>query len=1032
MTSVDAGFPERELRALGAADRRRRRQRLAWTAAAAAAAILFLLLAWEAAAGPAGSARPFGYGVAAVAAGLAGALLARKWRKWRVGDADPAALIGRLARLFPQTRGLLADAFSTQRTRPSLAAARARSGRAWFAQRGVARLDHALAADLRAETARRRRLALSLIGLTVAVAAAQPAAARRLATALRDPGTVFGEPAGRWNVSPGDATIAYGEAVEGRARFAGSAARGPLVLESRQAEARWRAVTLAVGPAGSWRWPSVASPVRYRLRFGPFSSPIYTIEVEAPFGLVSVEARVRDGAWEPLAARVIAAGTALELRGRATGPLASAAVRVDDREFPLDVDGRRLSGTLAPPAGRAEIVVRNGDGSEVTGAPFTIVPSGGVFVDILRPADDPVELAAEGAWLEARAGAPDGLAALLWQTADGREGVLGPVAGSRDTTVTALAMLAEGAAPGDTLRYRVVARGAGGGVATSPWRTALVAPRAALAAATDQARADAVAEVERAVRAAAGREAEGGGEGDAVAVDRRLRNAADSLARALERTLADPDLPPALAERLEGYRRLLEGAADAPLAVAPDPSGSSLLYDPAAAASARASVLEEIRRGVAETDSLIRLSAAADTLVRLSGRESALAERTLAADSGAMTETIAPEQEAVAAAARQAAAPLPDSLAAGIEEALAAVGQELAQGDPQSAAAAQRSAAATLSRAAAGAQRMVDQAAAVSATRRAAIDRAGAETLFLAELQRELAERMRIPAAGADQHAARVARQQVVTRGLEASLGTLVDAIGGRPAGVDIARRLAEAVFATRFAEEAVASPPWREGEGAGAAAAAATALTRLSRALLLPAEEGGGSGAGGEGGAGQAAGELSAMAGAERSLADRMAGSRGPSADRPSSGGNAEAAAIQRGIGRRLAEQAAALAELGVDPNSVEALQEAVESAAVRLERGLPGARAETDLRALARRLADLGRIVERSRTECRQSETARGFLPAEPPPLPPRTTAPRLDPAAEMAAWRDILPRSAWESSRAYLERLAREGVRAPGSGP
>jgi hypothetical protein len=87
-----------------------------------------------------------------------------------------------------------------------------------------------------------------------------------------------------------------------------------------------------------------------------------------------------------------------------------------------------------------------------------------------------------------------------------------------------------------------------------------------------------------------------------------------------------------------------------------------------------------------------------------------------------------------------------------------------------------------------------------------------------------------------------------------------------------------------------------------------------------------------------------------------------------------------------------------------------------------------ESDLRSLSRRFADLGRMVERSASERRKSRPAGPFLPLDPPPLPRRATAGRLDPEAALAPWRDALPPASVETGRAYLERLADEGVREP----
>lgn len=75
---------------------------------------------------------------------------------------------------------------------------------------------------------------------------------------------------------------------------------------------------------------------------------------------------------------------------------------------------------------------------------------------------------------------------------------------------------------------------------------------------------------------------------------------------------------------------------------------------------------------------------------------------------------------------------------------------------------------------------------------------------------------------------------------------------------------------------------------------------------------------------------------------------------------------------------------------------------------------------------------MVEESASERRRSRTAGPFLPLDPPPVPRRATASRLDPEAALAPWRDALPPPAVETGRAYLERLAEEGVREPETSP
>jgi hypothetical protein len=72
---------------------------------------------------------------------------------------------------------------------------------------------------------------------------------------------------------------------------------------------------------------------------------------------------------------------------------------------------------------------------------------------------------------------------------------------------------------------------------------------------------------------------------------------------------------------------------------------------------------------------------------------------------------------------------------------------------------------------------------------------------------------------------------------------------------------------------------------------------------------------------------------------------------------------------------------------------------------------------------------MIERETDERRQSETARSFLPVEPPPLGERVTAPILDPASALAPWAGDLPSEMLGAARRYLERLADEGVRDGG---
>ena len=1016
--------PERELRSLGAAESRRRRRGLIWTGAASCAAFVFLALVWESITGGAGPARAAGY-VVSLALVVGGAALAA--RRWLAPPGDARAIAKRLERLYPQARGRVSAALGP--AAPGLAGAPTSRGREWLAHRGSGRLDRAFSEDTRTRLARWRRAALALAGLALAVGLAEPAAGPRVLRAVLAPASLWSGAGADWRIEPGNAEVDYGAALDGAARYAGPVSEGPLVLEWQAGESAWRSDTLGAEPSGSWRWREVSVERRYRLRYGPAASPEFRVAVRPPLALVRVEARGPGEAWGPLAGRMATADEVLEIRGEASGALAAAAV-VDagGREVPLAIDGRSFAGSLRGPAvGMARLVVEGAGGTRLEGPSFLVVARGGAFVQVLRPLEDPATLAAESAWLEVRAGAPAGLASLGWETADGAGGALPVAAGTRDTVVTSPVALAAGRLPGDTIRYRVVARPVSGAAAASPWRSAVVASAELLRAAAGEERRAAGAEMAAALEAARRASEERGdapGQESAARaeeIDRRLSGAADSLARALDRTLADPDIDPELAAALEGYRRQLEGVAEAAF----DPENGSP-PDPAAAAEARAAVLEAISERLAEIERSLRRAAAADSLERLAGAQSDLAEETREATPEALERSITERQRALSEAAREAAAELSDAARTGLEEALDAAAGEIEAGDAAEAAGAQERAAAEMLQAAGETRSEEGQRGGDRASHRAAFDRAGAEALFLAERQRELAERAgRLSDAG--ERAARLAGQRVVTGGLERALGTMVEAIGGSPAGMEIAMRIAHAVYSTRRAEEAVE----RAGAGPGAALAvrsaaeeAATALALLSHSLFLPGGGGGGSGgAGQEGESGPLSEQLQQMAQAQAAMADALAGGQEPA------GGTAEAAAAARQAAADLRAMSGALEEEGLDARSIEALARSVEAASTRLERGLAGARTETELRSLARRLADLGRMIERETDERRRSETARSFLPVEPPPLGERVTAPILDPASALAPWAGDLPSEMLGAARRYLERLADEGVRDGG---
>lgn len=990
--------------------------------AATCAAFVFVLLVWEWIMGGAGFSRAAGYAAAFLLA--TGSMIVAR-RRWLGPTAEEHEVALRLERLFPQARGRVMASLEPELA--GLAGARTSEGRAWLARSGEARLERAFCEQARSRARRTRRTALALAAIALLTALVEPAAGRRMIRAVLDPETLWRTGSTTWRVTPGDVEVEYGASVAGAARYDGPAVDGSLVLEWREGADAWRAETLGQSAYGDWTWEAVAVELRYRLRLGRTLSPEYRLAVRPPLTLVRVEGRGPGEAWAPLAGRTVAADENLEIRGGASGPLAAAVV-VDagDREVVLDVAGVSFRGPVRGLAvGEARVSARGEAGHWLDGAVFFVAARASAYVEVLRPAEDPTTLTAESAWIEVRAGAPAGLATLTWETADGREGSVVDVVGARDTVVTAVVPLAAGRMPGDTVRYRVVARPASGSGAVTPWRTAVVASAAFLRTVAEEERAAARQAIAAALEAARRASEERGetmsaqAEVESAELDRRLTRAADSLARALDRTLADPDLDAELAAQLEGYRRQLEGVAAADF---DPPRGAP--PNPAAAAEARAAVLEAIAERLAEIERSIQRAAAADSLERLADAQSELAAETREVGPEELERSVAARQRELSDAARAAARRLSEAARSGLEEALSETTREIEAGDPSAAASAQERAAEEMMQSAGQTRAEEGPTGIQRASNRAALDRAGAESLFLAERQRVLAEREgRLDDAG--ERATRLARQRVVTGGLERALGTMVEAIGGRPAGMDLAMRIAQAVYSTRVAEAAVEQSAVGPGGAAtvrSAAEDAATALALLARGLFLPDGAGGGMGGVGQvGESGPLSQQLQRMAGAQTAMADALASSEEPA------GGNAEAAAAERRAAGEVRAMGEALEEQGLDARSVEALARAIEAASTRLERGLSGAQTESELRSLARRLADLGRMVDRQTSEQRRSETARLFVPANPPPLEGRITAPILDPESALAPWAGSLPAEMLGVARRYLEALAEEGVRA-----
>lgn len=987
----------------------------------AAAAFAFLLTAWESAVRAWGVPRPPGYMVAVVAATAIGAMIAQRWTAPRP---PPESIARQLESLFPQTRGLLCDALGDPK--PGFSAARVDEGRNWIERRGVEGLDRVLHEETSAGAAGSRRRAILMVIVAAVAMVVQPTSTRRVAAVFLDPAAAWRAEPGVWHIEPGNARIEYGGTFDGSARFAGPTTSSVLVVEWRVPGGRWRADSVGGEPEGRWVWSDLTEPRRYRLRYGRFLSGAFRVDVADPFRIEWIEARTVGGPWSPMVGQAFVEDGPIEIRGRASAPARFAVVRSTGDPFgPLETDGSQFGGTIRPRAGPAEVVVGGNTTEEVATARFQVVPREAVRLEIRRPTEDPAVLEASNAWLEVEVHAPTGLSEVRWEADDGRSGTVGRGAGARDTTIAAEVPLTSGKNPGDTVKYRAIAAPLEGEPAVTKWHRVVVADAATLRASAAEARQtaeDRLDETLAEVRQAAlgdREEAESGTRTDAARMDRRLRAAADSLVKMLDRTLADPELDPRLAKRLEAYRRVLIEASESD--VGPRRAGS---WDPVAATEARASVLEAVQDRLEEIEELLGRSAAADTLEALASSEQALAARSSRATSEQLEGSISGEQARLDATARRASEKLGDRQRLEVERALEKVGDALQTRRGEEVASSLQEAADAMLGAADQTRREIEVIADDRARRTAALDRAGAETLFLAERQQSLVERHARPAFTREERSARLSRQRVVTQGLERALGNLVEAIGGRPAGVELSERLARSVFYTRYAER-VLERPGVDAAGHGVArdamSDAAEALALLARGFLVPTgESSGGGGPGSVGESGQVARQLEALAGEQQGLAEAIA--EGDEA----TAGNSDAAATQREIGDRLRGMARSLEELGVEERTVRALAEAADRAASRLVRGLAGAQTETELRSLARRLADLGRMVDEAETERRKAEAARSFVPTRPPPLSREVTAPQLDSQEIFEAWRASLPQSAIESARKYLELLEEEGVR------
>ncbi|HET6340974.1 MAG TPA: hypothetical protein VFG78_02190, partial [Gemmatimonadota bacterium] len=450
------------------ATRRRRQGALGWTALALVPAAALALVAWEGVVGPASAWRPLGYVLVVAVAGAALAVLARRW-----GETPTRGEIAlRIDRFFPQTRGGVAEL-----DRPAgsgLGRARHAQVRAWLVARDPERVEFVVGGEERRAVRGRRALAIALALLTVLGILAAPGPAARLGAALRSPRSVWHRPSGTWEIVPGDAEVAAGASVHGRARFEGPSVDAELVVERRPRAGAWFVESLGRGPAGEWRWTGVSADSEYRLRYGPFASPIHRLTVAIPLAVLRLDARGQDGRWSPLAGRTVPGGARLELRGESSRSLESARLELGgSRAFDLEARGRFFSGAVRPAVGTGRIVVEDASGAHAASEPFQVAAPGAFWVDLLLPADDPALLTAVRAWVEARAVSSAGLTAVRWEAGDGRAGDLGGPGGSRDTILSRPVALAEDAAPGETLRFRVVATDAAGRRAATDWRTAV-------------------------------------------------------------------------------------------------------------------------------------------------------------------------------------------------------------------------------------------------------------------------------------------------------------------------------------------------------------------------------------------------------------------------------------------------------------------------------------------------------------------------------------------------------------------------------
>lgn len=233
-----------------------------------------------------------------------------------------------------------------------------------------------LSGELGTDARRRRRHFVTagaiLLVATVALALASPERSRAAWSPLLKPvSTMTGPALPPIEVTPGDASVARGSAIELRVR---APQRDAVILYYRQQGDVLQEATLVLeGEAASYRILNVDAVTRYWVR-APDGAVTDTFRITPtdPLLIAALRIEVVYPSYLGRAPEVfekdvpvleLPAGTQLRIAGRATQALRSIGLQLEDQHVPLHAAGTTFTGTWTPPASGIYSWTLNGDAS---------------------------------------------------------------------------------------------------------------------------------------------------------------------------------------------------------------------------------------------------------------------------------------------------------------------------------------------------------------------------------------------------------------------------------------------------------------------------------------------------------------------------------------------------------------------------------------------------------------------------------------------------------------------------------------------